>query len=80
MVTAVLLGECSSWAMEGMVGEPGVWPAVELIRWGPCHQGTFLLSHLSRPSGLLVKDPQPVLPTQADHSGCPFGNQKDRAP
>lgn len=39
---------------------------------GSWHQGTFLLSCLSRPSGLLVKDPSPVLPTQLTVASVPL--------
>lgn len=47
MVAGVLLGECSSCAMEGMAGEPGVWPAVELRRGqGRDHQGELASRHI----------------------------------
>lgn len=39
MVAGMLLGECSSCAMEGMAGQPVAWPAVELRRGqGRAHQ------------------------------------------
>ena len=71
MMAGVLLRECSSCAMEGMSGDLGVWPAVELRRGqGSAHQGEagikayscFLIFLGSQ--DYYLKDPEPVLSSQ----------------